>query len=52
MDNPAEVYILVEFSSVADAKEGRERLLASGVLDRFSDKMPPVVIEEAEKRAY
>ena len=52
VDNPAEVYILVEFASVAEAKEGRKRLLASGVLDRFSDKTLPVIVEEAEKRAY
>lgn len=48
VDNPAEVYILVEFATVAAAQVGRERLLASGVLDRFADKSPLVIVEEAE----
>jgi len=51
-DNLGEVYILVEFESVADAREGRERLLASGVLDRFADKTPPVIVEESEDVRY
>lgn len=48
MDDPGEVVIQVEFATVDDAREGRERLLASGVLDRFSDKHGPTVVEEAE----
>jgi hypothetical protein len=48
MDDPGQVFIQVEFASVEDAKEGRERLLASGVLDRFSDKYGPMIVEEAE----
>ena len=51
-NNPSEVYLLVEFPSIAYAKAGRERLLASGVLDRFSDKTGPTVIEEAEAVEY
>jgi hypothetical protein len=47
-ENPSEVFIQVEFESLADAREGRERLLASGVLDRFEDKSGPHVVEEAE----
>jgi hypothetical protein len=42
------VFIQVEFGAVEDAREGREKLLASGVLDRFSDKYGPTVVEEAE----
>jgi hypothetical protein len=48
VENPNEVFIQIEFASVEDAAEGRERLLASGVLDRFSDKTGPTVVEEAE----
>jgi hypothetical protein len=46
-DQPNEVFIQVEFANVADAKAARERLLASGVLDRFPDKNGPTVVEEA-----
>lgn len=52
VDHPGEVFVLVEFASVAEAKAGRERLLASGVLDRFSDKGEPTIVEEAEARNY
>ena len=47
-DNPGEVFIQIEFASVEDAREGRERLLASGVLDRFTDMSGPTIVEEAE----
>jgi hypothetical protein len=52
LDNPGEVFILVEFASPDAAKAGRERLLASGVLDRFSDKAAPTVVEVAEAKTY
>ena len=48
VDNPSEVFIQVEFDSADDAKTARERLLDSGVLDRFEDKSGPTVVEEAE----
>jgi hypothetical protein len=48
VDDPGQVFIQVEFGSVEEAKEGREKLLASGVLDRFSDKYGPTIVEEAE----
>jgi hypothetical protein len=48
VDNPNEVFIQVEYDSPDDAKAAREKLLASGVLDRFSDKTGPTVVEEAE----
>ena len=35
--DPNEVFIWIELASVEDATEARERLLASGVLDRFED---------------
>lgn len=50
VDNPNEVFVLVEFDSADEAAEARQKLLASGVLDRFSDKDSPKVVEEAESR--
>ncbi len=52
IEDPNEVFIQVEFASSDDAKAARERLLASGVLDRFSDKSGPTVVEEAEAISY
>jgi hypothetical protein len=48
VDNPNEVFIQVEFASAEEARTARERLLSSGVLDRFEDKSGPTIIEEAE----
>jgi hypothetical protein len=48
VDDPNEVVILLEFDSGDDAREARDRLLASGVLDRFGDKTGPLVLEAAE----
>jgi hypothetical protein len=47
-DDPNEVVILLEFDSLADAHESRERLQKAGVLDRFADKTGPLVLEIAE----
>jgi heme-degrading monooxygenase HmoA len=52
VEDPNEVFIHVEFASSEEAKAGRERLLASGVLDRFPDKSGPTVVEEAEAVRY
>jgi hypothetical protein len=49
VDDPGQVFIQVEFGSVEEAQEGREKLLASGVLDRFSDKYGPTIVEVAEE---
>jgi hypothetical protein len=43
---------MVEYASADEAKAGREKLLASGVLDRFEDKTDPKVLAEAEKISY
>jgi hypothetical protein len=51
-DDPGEVFVIVEFASADEAKAGREKLLASGVLDRFEDKSDPRVVEEAEEVSY
>ena len=49
LDDPNEVFIEIEFRSVEDAQEARDRLLASGVLDRFGDRSGPTVVELAER---
>jgi len=48
VDDPNEVFIVIEFATTADASVARGKLLASGVLDRFPDKDLPKVVEEAE----
>ena len=52
VENPGEVFIVIDFASAEDAEAGREKLLASGVLDRFPDKDLPKVVEEAEAIIY
>ena len=52
VDDPGEVFILVEFATPEDAKAGRDRLLNAGILDRFADKSGPTVVEEAEAVRY
>jgi hypothetical protein len=51
-EDPNEVHVLVEFDSADEAREAREKLLSSGVLDRFDDKTPPKVVEQAEEKTY
>jgi hypothetical protein len=46
-DDPNEVFIYLEFQSLDDAHEARNRLLSSGVLDRFDDKHGPNVLVDA-----
>jgi hypothetical protein len=48
LEDPNEVFIQIEFASADEAKMGRDRLIASKVLDRFSDKTGPTVVEEAD----
>jgi hypothetical protein len=47
VDDPNHVFVFLEYASVGDAQEARQRLLDSGVLDRFDDKHGPNVVEEA-----
>jgi hypothetical protein len=47
--DPDEVFIAVEFASRQDAETARERLLGSGVLDRFGDRTGPIVAEVADR---
>ena len=51
-DAPNEVFIMIEFGSAHQAQVAREKLLASGVLDRFDDKDDPKVFEDAEQVDY
>lgn len=48
LQDPSEVFVQVEFASSDDAQIARDRLLSSGVLDRFSDKSGPTVVEDVE----
>jgi hypothetical protein len=49
-EDPNEVFIRVDFASVGDATEARDRVLSSGVLDRLRDHYGPVVIQEADSQ--
>lgn len=46
-DDPHHVFVLLEFASLTDANEARDRLVRSGVLDRFEDVHGPNVVQEA-----
>jgi hypothetical protein len=54
VDNPNEVFIRLDFPSADQAKAFRERLLASGVLERagMRIKAGPTVAESAEEHTY
>jgi hypothetical protein len=45
--DPNEVFIYLEFENLDDANEARDRLLSSGVLDRFDDKHGPSVLVDS-----
>jgi hypothetical protein len=51
-EDPNEVVVQVEFASRGEAEEARERLIASGVLDRIDLKSGPTVFDEAERVGY
>jgi hypothetical protein len=48
VDNPNEVFIYLEYASLEEANEARERIVSSGVLNRFEDKHGPNVLVDAE----
>ena len=54
VDNPNETFIRVEFPSVDQAKAFREKLLASGALERggMRIKSGPTVAEVADEQTY
>ena len=47
VDEPGTVIIEVEFPTVEAAREGRRRLVDSGVLQRF-EHVGPTIVEEAD----
>lgn len=47
-ENTGEVFVQVEFASADDARGARERLVASGVLERFPDRTGPAIVDEVE----
>jgi hypothetical protein len=49
-DDPNEVFIRVDFASVGEATEARDRVLSSGVLERVRDHYGPVVIQQADSK--
>jgi hypothetical protein len=51
-EDPNELFIQVEFGSPEEASAARERLLASGVLERVALQAGPTLAEEAETVAY
>jgi hypothetical protein len=51
-EEPNEVFVQVEFASTGDANAARERLLASGVLERVTLTAGPTVAEQAEIVTY
>ena len=52
LDNPNEVFTRVEFNSLEEANAFRDRLLASGALDRTTVLTPPTVVELVENITY
>jgi hypothetical protein len=52
VDNPNEIFTRVEFDSIEDAKSFRDRLVASGVLDRTTVLGQPTVVELVENITY
>jgi hypothetical protein len=51
-DDRNEVFIEIEYPSVDAARAARDRLVESGVLDRFDDRTGPTVVEIAETVAH
>jgi hypothetical protein len=52
VENPNEIYLAVEYSSVDDAKAVVSRLQEAGVFQRFRPLFGPSITEVAEETAY
>lgn len=52
LEDPDQLFIQVEFNSPGDAIAARDRLVASGVLDRVTLEAGPTLAEEAESVTY
>lgn len=48
LDEPGVVVVEVEFPTDEAAREGRRRLLESGVLDRLSGVVGPTILEQVD----
>jgi hypothetical protein len=46
-EDPNEVFVYLEYSTVEDANEARDAIVTSGVLDRFDDTYGPTVLVDA-----
>lgn len=51
LEEPGVVIVEVEFPSEEAAREGRDRLFSSGVLDRLSGVVGPTIVEQADAAA-
>jgi hypothetical protein len=51
VEEPNTVIVEVEFPSTEAAIEGRDRLVASGVLDRLPQVVGPTIVEQADAAA-
>jgi heme-degrading monooxygenase HmoA len=51
-EDPNRAFISVEFASADDAKAFRERLLASGALDKVTVAIEPTVVELVDETRY
>ena len=50
LEDANDVFIRVDFASTDDAITASERLLGSGVLERFADRSGPTVVEQVDAR--
>ena len=47
-EDPNQVFVHVEFESADEARAAQQRLLDSGLLDRFPDRDGPTIVEIVE----
>jgi hypothetical protein len=52
VDDSNKVFVRTDFGSVDDAREFRERLLASGALDNITVVQEPTIVELADEATY
>jgi hypothetical protein len=52
VDDPNAIFVRVEFDSVDTARAFAQKLMSTGVLGRFTVKVPPTVVEVAESHTY
>jgi hypothetical protein len=52
VEDPNQISVAVDFPTREDAIEARERLRASGMLERVDLKVEPTIVEEVEALTY